>query len=262
MHTSASLTEPYAPVKKHPSARFTLSHAFAQRFFNLSNIPLFLFSMPLPSHPLVIHGGCNCRAVRYKVEIPALSDRPIHPTASKKKDWQQIRLPFVCICHCNNCRRATGSILPSFICSPLAIVSTSCLPQSISSTQLDAAREGGDSHEVRGPWVPAAAVFKPSPESRDTFLAGYESSEGRTRFFCGRCGTHLAYAINPAPEGWPDVLDIMLGTFDRSDLETGWLEPERHIRWDYGLDWVKEFANRGARGLDKHPTYDVSKLVQ
>lgn len=218
--------------------------------------------MPLPPHPLAIHGGCNCQAIRYRVEIPALSERPIHPTASREKDHEEVRLPFVCICHCNNCRRATGSILPFFICSPIAIVSTSCLPRSTSSDQLDAAKVGGDSYEARGPWVSATTVFKPAPEITDTFLASYKSSEGRTRFFCGRCGTHLAYSINPAPEGWPDVLDIMLGTFDRSDLESGGLEPERHIRWDCGIEWVKGFVSWGAGGVSKHPSYDVSKVVE
>ncbi|MCJ1244329.1 hypothetical protein MMC30_001527 [Trapelia coarctata] len=218
--------------------------------------------MPLPPHPLVIHGGCNCKAIRYKVEIPALPDRPIHPTASKEKDGEAVRLPLVCVCHCNDCRRATGSILPFFICSPIAVVSISCLPQTTPSDQLDAAKAGGDSHEARGPWVPASAVFKPSPEASDTFLAGYNSSEGRTRFFCGRCGTHLAYAAKPMPEGWPDMLDIVLGTFDRGDLETGWLEPERHLWWDYGVGWVKGFATQGAGGIDKHPSHDVSNLVE
>lgn len=218
--------------------------------------------MPLPAHSFTFSGGCNCRAIRYKSTFPPLSERAIHPTADKDDvNRGAVRLPFVAICHCNDCRQATGSILFFGICSPVALVSASCLSRSASPGLLQAAKKGDDDNAT-GPWLSAEEVFLPWPGSSDTFLSSYQSSEGRTRFFCGRCGTCLAYSMRPMPEGWPDMLDILLGTVDRNDLDTGWLEPERHLWWDFGVDWIRNFASSGAGGLEKHPTYKVNELVQ
>lgn len=219
--------------------------------------------MPLPAHSFTFSGGCNCRAIRYKTTIPALSERAIHPTADKDDlSREAARLPFVGICNCNDCRRATGSVLLFCVCSPVALVSASCLPRSASPDQLQAAKIGDDNHDVRGPWLPAEEVFKPWPGSTGTFLSSYQSSEGRTRFFCGRCGTCLAYVAHPMPEGRPDMLDILLGTADRTDLDTQWLDPERQFWWDCGVDWLRKFAISGPGGLEKHPTYKVNELVR
>lgn len=219
--------------------------------------------MPLPVHSFTFFGGCNCRAIRYKATIPAFSDRLIHPTTDKKNEnGEAVRFPFVCICHCNDCRRATASILPFYICSPTAQVSASCVPRSVSSDQPQAARLEYENHDVKEAWLPADEVFKPWPGGSNTFLSSYPSSEGRTRFFCGRCGTNLAYTVHPMPGGWPEMLDILLGTVDREDLETGWLEPERHLWWDCGVDWIRNFATTGAGGLEKHPSYKTNEFVQ
>lgn len=47
--------------------------------------------------------------------------------------------------------------------------------------------------------------------SRDWFLIFYYSSELRTHSFCSRYGTCLACSVNPMPDGWPDMLDILPG---------------------------------------------------
>ena len=58
------------------------------------------------------------------------------------------------------------------------------------------------------------------------------------------------------------MIDILLGTVDRSDLDSGWLEPERHLWWDYRTDWVQQFASDGAGELVKHPNYNVNEIVE
>jgi len=218
--------------------------------------------MPLPSHSITISGGCNCKAIRYKVHVPDILDRPLHPTFDKNKtDGPNVNLPFVCICHCNDCRRASGAVLLLAICSPIDIISVSCISRSASSSELQAAKEGGDDHEARGPWVPAKDVFLPRLENNDNFLASYNSSPARSRFFCSQCGTHLGYSVVPMPEPWPDMLDILLGTFDKKFLDTDWLAPERHVHWSRGGGWIRKFATEGFGELPRHPTSNVTEFA-
>jgi hypothetical protein len=63
-------------------------------------------------------------------------------------------------------------------------------------------------------------------------------------------------------EGWPDMLDIVLGTVDRGDLEGEALRPERQLWWDYGVGCSKEMATHGVGSLPKHPSYQVDKVVK
>ena len=205
--------------------------------------------MPLPDTPFVVSGGCNCGAIRYKVEIPELQERPLHPSSDKISG--PLRLPMVAIDHCNDCRRATGAFLPLWILTPIAMVTASLV---VHSGEAGAA-------EQKGPWIPAESVFEPGPASANSFLTFYESSRGRRRSFCNRCGTNLAYAVFPMPEGWPKVLDIVLGSIDRQDLERDSLAPERHMWWDYGIPWIQKLADGRAEALPKHPTFKINQFV-
>ena len=211
--------------------------------------------MPLPNEPLTIQGGCNCRAIRYKIDIPAISDRPLH-FARGSQDQDKVHLPMVVIDHCNDCRRATGSILPFWICAPISMVATSCIARSSSIYQPKA-----DTNPTATEWLPATEIFNPNTASANTLLTFYESSEGRRRSFCGRCGTNLAYSIFPTPEGWPEMLDVVLGTVDREYLQGHHLAPERQLWWDCGVDWIRTFTNEGAGHLAKHPSYEVGHRV-
>lgn len=69
--------------------------------------------MPMPPEPFTITGGCNCRSIRYTINVPAFSDRPASvycsPGASLPPD---AKIPFIAIDHCNDCRRASGALLP------------------------------------------------------------------------------------------------------------------------------------------------------
>jgi len=206
--------------------------------------------MPLPDHPLVLHGGCNCSAIRYMINIPAVSERPLNPLSNG-----EVTFPVVLTDHCNDCRRAIGSILPVWICVPTEMMS--CSLQPISTTQ------GRDSvsSEVEQ-WVPATDLFQQGPHSENYWLRFYKSSENATRTFCGRCGTSLTYAISPSMgDGWPDLFDVVLGTIDRKDLENGWMAPDRHCWVECEIPWVAALTSGGPK-LPRHLTYKLNEYVE
>ena len=65
------------------------------------------------------------------------------------------------------------------------------------------------------------------------------------------------------PEGWPQMLDFLMGTIDREYLEREELRVERHVWWDKGVGWVKEMFEEGDAGLPKHPLVDLTvKMVR
>lgn len=210
--------------------------------------------MPLPAEALTIEGGCNCRAICFRIDIPAIEQRPLHFARGSEGPHEKVHLPMVVSDHCNDCRRATGSILPFWICTPISMVSTSWIPRSNQNVS-ETAERGRQ-------WFPATEIFNPSARSENTFLTFFESSEGRRRSFCGRCGTNLSYAIFPTPEEWPEMLDIALGTIDRKFLELQALAPERQLWWDCGIDWIKQLSVGGAGNLTRHLSYDVGDIVQ
>lgn len=218
--------------------------------------------MPLPAHALSVHGGCNCGAIRYKIKIPSLHERPLHPSSEGSDNEKEVRLPMIALDHCNDCRRATGAVLPLWICSPTAFVTSSLVLRSKSFLEPDASKRKHGAEETRGPWLPAEEVFQPGPISSDSFLTFYESSEGRRRSFCGRCGTNLAYSMFPVLEGWPEMLDVVLGTVDTQDLDGEMLAPERQLWWDCGIDWIRRLASEGAGAIPKHPIYKINEFVE
>ena len=233
--------------------------------------------MPLPKESLTVHGGCSCGAIRqvlsdhdapstrelipsrYKVEIPALADRPHHPLSNAANQGGEVRLPMIAIDHCNDCRGATGAILPQWLCTPIAYVSASVLPRS----ELEGSEQPKTSQKGKESWSPAAEVFQPGPSSKDSYLTFHRSSKEVTRSFCGRCGTHLGYRHDGFTRmGFPDMLDIMLGSVDRKDLDADNLAPERHLWVGCGIEWVNEFASRGSGGLPKHPEFSIAEFIE
>lgn len=245
--------------------------------------------MPLPAEAITVQGGCNCRAIRYRVEIPALKERPANPYltisySGKKPDdggnAQQRnssdpsadeaestpRMPMLATDHCNDCRRATGSILPFWMATPIGMVSAAITASP------------GDEQDTRD-WRPGNEVFHTNPlpsksESDEgtgqssSPLTFYDSSPGRRRSFCSRCGTMLSYIAysHGVPEGWPLMLDIVLGTLDREFLEKDdWFVPERQLWWDKGIPWVQKVSVSGfgeGKETPRHPLADMNKVVE
>ncbi|KAF4628673.1 hypothetical protein G7Y89_g9473 [Cudoniella acicularis] len=196
--------------------------------------------MPLPDHAFIVHGGCNCRAIRYKVDVPALNDRFLHPTKDQSNvpEDEKIRFPMSLICHCNDCRTSSGALVN---------YAFACL-NSYVSFKLES-RNGKESKE----WIPAADIFPPAEFKRsDTFLAFYHSSTVITRSFCARCGTSLTYNIDQMPAPFPPFLDIWTGTIDREDLEKDWLIPVRHCWIDVEVPWIGRMACEGTGGAPRH----------
>lgn len=196
--------------------------------------------MAFPEQPLTIHGGCSCKAFRYKITIPSSSERPLNPYWSNAQTKQDRRMPMIAICHCNDCRLATGSLLPVIMAADLSWVSVSVASKDTTSS--------GTEHEET--WVTAEELLDYEDSFfEDRHLSFYRSSPGRRRWFCGRCGTHTGYNIDPGfipPEwGWPRMIDIWLGTIDREDLEHEWMKPDTQVYCHLGIDWVKGFVMNG-----------------
>ena len=203
--------------------------------------------MPLPPHPLTITGGCNCRSIRYQINVPAFSSRPksvyCTPGAAIPDD---ARIPFITIDHCNDCRRATGALLPFGLVTDVVTAELSfnsnplCPASDLWSTPLDALQTSST-------------------------LGHYHSSAGRNRWFCRKCGTMLFYTLSegviPEDWGWPQMLDIWLGTVDRECLEKEYMKPERMLWCEMGVPWIRELARSGAGGVPEHPLTKIDKLV-
>ena len=201
-----------------------------------------------------MHGGCNCKAVRYTVSVPSFFERPPNPYRTPGADVGDLRIPMVAICHCNDCRSSMGTTLPMAIVTVMSTVSVFCKTRNLNHD---------DREET---WKPAAEVFDHTNKAlQELYLKSYESSEGRSRWFCGRCGTNLAYTIHPGviPKewGWPRMLDIWLGTVDRKDLDAEGMVPERILWCDFGIDWIRRFATQGGGGIPEHPTTKIDELV-
>ena len=71
----------------------------------------------------------------------------------------------------------------------------------------------------------------------------------------------MAVSVPDMPPGWPSVLDIPLGSVDREELEGEWAVPERHVFWERGIGWVKEFAKKGLGDLPVHPGGGMHEFV-
>jgi hypothetical protein len=143
------------------------------------------------------------------------------------------------------------------------MITSSVVLRSQASLPSDASQRTSSSgtEEPRTAYLPASEIFTPGKISADSFLTFYESSANRRRSFCGRCGTNVSYAALPMPAGWPDMLDITLGTVDREGLESEDLQPDRQLWCDYGIEWIKDMAFKGKSEIPRHPDYRVNEVV-
>lgn len=101
----------------------------------------------LPPEPLVLHGGCFCKAIRYTINIPSLEHRPILPGAVETRVHPHLRshseprddgcegetlstkFPVVVMDHCQCCRAVSGGVVQCWIISPLDWVTWDLLPR-------------------------------------------------------------------------------------------------------------------------------------
>lgn len=59
------------------------------------------------------------------------------------------------------------------------------------------------------------------------------------------------------------MVDILVGTVDRADLEKEWMKPQRELWWDMGIPWIQELASDGTVKMDmpRHPLWKVNVHV-
>lgn len=216
--------------------------------------------MPLPSEATTITGGCSCGVIRYRVAIPESSHRPPMPFAPPESGLQ---MPFVATCHCNDCRRATGSALPiALLQVPSPMITVSILPYEASESNvttgrildvLDEQYDRAKADAARPPYLPAMDVLRAVDGSGRTtdgsstwlrFFHSFACGPGFSRSFCGRCGTQVCFHFNISPDfcyggklpdGWSDMFDLNLGTVDREFLEKDWLVPDSEVNFKHGV---------------------------
>lgn len=237
----------------------------------------------LPPEPLTLNGGCFCSAVRYKVSIPALEERPLAPKAiipypipksptcspakgseAAREDVKTVptRFPLIGFDHCESCRRACGAPVQSWLICELKWVEFLLLPRS-----AEIGATGPVSGDLKKSMQKYATkeVVKPSKKlQEETYIGHYSSNNESERCFCARCGTPMTfhYSGDRGPEWELDALvDIALGTLDQESFEREGVRPERHGWWDDGTQWVKDIVYKGTGPLVRHPTGRLATVV-
>ena len=243
-------------------------------------------NMPLPDHAITLNGGCNCRSIRYRIHVPARLERPLHPfmlafikdpsTGEKWKledaeaDPNFIRVPTIVTCHCNDCRRSTGSVLPCAITVPVQIMEVSVEPDAgfVDGLRPEDSNTRDETEEDVNcrTWQPCLDAFsiKPkTPKDDQGPLTFYDSSIGRRRYFCRICGTPLGYiSYDKVPKDWPMMLQVWLGNMDRASLDSEGFRPEHQVQFDKGVKWIQDFSMHGLgsseTGVLNHPWINMN----
>ena len=57
------------------------------------------------------------------------------------------------------------------------------------------------------------------------------------------------------------MLDVVMGTIDRADLELDAMIPERAVWWNMGIEWVRKMAREGLGDIPEHPITNVAVKV-
>lgn len=63
------------------------------------------------------------------------------------------------------------------------------------------------------------------------------------------------------------MLDILVGTIDRADLEKDYMRPERQLWCNRGVPWIRDMATNGAKSVDggevpRHPLTKIDKISE
>jgi hypothetical protein len=230
----------------------------------------------LPPTVIALDGGCLCRAVRYKVNIPDISSRPLAPgaaptpapTPSGTFEPIATRLPLIELDHCTSCRVAAGSIIQSWIVCPKSWVEWKLISRTDSKDE-DSNKPALKPKEEEYASYNTTEIIEPSPTLlKSTYISHFMSSENVHRAFCSRCGTSLSYYFSGPRPGWtlPERnFDVALGTLDKECLEMEGVRPERHGWWSDGISWVTKMVRDGDEvgggRLVRHSTGAVRMVI-
>lgn len=229
--------------------------------------------MSLPDEATTITGGCSCGAIRYRLAVPSIQDRPQHPMSPPSSG---VRLPQALTCHCNDCRRATGSSLAvSVIDIPAPMLTVSALSPSSESTIVSGRildvmaddYDAGKADSNRPPYIPAMDVLRATQESKTwvRFFHSIDCGPDWSRSFCGRCGTPVCFHFHllpefchdgNVPEDVTDLFHVNLGTVDRKFLDLNWFVPNVEVYFKNGTPFSK-MVSATAKGLK-----NVTKLQE
>lgn len=223
--------------------------------------------MPLPDDATTVTGGCSCGAIRYRISIPQRQDRPLHPMTPPEYDS---RLPDTLTCHCNDCRRTTGSFLAvgmADVPAPMLTVSamspsSGSEPTIASGRILDVLADDYDAKAAdaaRPPYLPAADVLRATEGNRSwmRFFHSTSCTPDVSRGFCGRCGSPISFHFKLEPEychdgklpsGWRHVFHLYLGSIDREFLDKDWFAPSAEVNFKLGTP-VSRCVSATAKGL-------------
>ncbi|KAF5988824.1 hypothetical protein FBULB1_1282 [Fusarium bulbicola] len=231
--------------------------------------------MPLPNEAVKVTGGCSCGAVRYRIDVPALEDRPLNPLTPPAFG---IKLPGAMTCHCNDCRRSTSSFLAVGILDiPAPMLTVSAISPSsesdiVSGRILNVLSDDYDTakaDEDRPLYIPAMDVLRATGETKTwlRFFHSVKCTSDVSRSFCGRCGTQLCFhfklepkycADGKLPLGWRDSFHLYLGTLDREFLEKDWFNPHNEGMFKHGtlLSRCVSATANGLKDLPKMQEFD------
>ncbi|KAH6684690.1 hypothetical protein B0J14DRAFT_573391 [Halenospora varia] len=199
--------------------------------------------MPFPNEPVTLHGGCFCKAIRYTISVPALSERPpgrkaANPVGPARTEEGINTFPIMSLDHCNSCRGVAGSILQAWFIFPQSWM------------QFSLQKKAG---EV--PLEPATREVLMGEKALldSTHLSHFNTSKDVHRVFCGKCGTPFTYFHSEAqvPGGGntlPPFFDVALGTMDKESMEICG-PPGRQVHLGDGIEWVKRLIVEGEKGL-------------
>jgi len=106
---------------------------------------------------------------------------------------------------------------------------------------------------------PGLEILAPTDETIQVgAVKFYHSSPKTFRSFCVNCGTNISCYERPT-EGGRHVIDIWLGTIDRTDLKAKGMIPERQLWWEDGIDWIRNMA-MGEAGIENTPRHPGGKV--
>jgi len=197
-----------------------------------------------------LHGGCDCKSIRYTISVPQLASRRSLPY--EDSSGAKLRPPQIYFDHCDKCRRVSGALVQAWFGCPQEWV------------------EWGITSPIDPPTFTKLNTSDLISTQTDNLpIINYVSSEEVIRSFCGKCGTNLSYVCESRKQtNATPMVDIVLGSLDGESLNQPGVRPDRHFYWDSGVDWIRKIITEGdvslndkAESLPRHPDCSIKQVL-